>query len=233
MAPEPAHRIVVSKNGPYLVYGRLPIAMQTIVPNAERMSWDWLEGRSFDTDEEVALCRCGQSGHKPFCDGTHEKVHFNGRETASREPYAKLAETLPGPTMDLTDEENLCAFARFCDPGGKIWSLIERTDDPKVRDLVIREAGHCPSGRLVVHDRGNGNTHEPELPPSVGVVEDPALHVSGPLWVRGGVRVDSEDGQAYEVRNRVTLCRCGASRNKPFCDGSHASIKFRDGIPTP
>ena len=224
-------RIVVSENGPYLVYGRLPIALETIVPNAEKMSWDWREGRAFETGEAVALCRCGQSGHKPFCDGTHEKVHFNGRETASRAPYDELAETFPGPAMNLRDEEALCAFARFCDPGGKIWNLIERTDDPKVRELVIREAGHCPSGRLVVRDVGPGATHEPELPASVGIVEDPVLHVSGPLWVRGGVPVESADGRRYEVRNRQTLCRCGASRNKPFCDGSHASIKFRDGIP--
>jgi CDGSH-type Zn-finger protein len=231
MPNEKSPRIVVSQNGPYLVYGRIPIALQTIVPNAERMSWDWREGRSFDTDEEVALCRCGHSGHKPFCDGTHEKIHFNGRETASREPYAKRAETFPGPGMNLSDEESLCAFARFCDPGGKIWSLIERTDDPKVRELVIREAAHCPSGRLVVKDTATDAAHEPKLPPSVGIVEDPALRVSGPLWIRGGVPVESPDGRRYEVRNRVTLCRCGASQNKPFCDGSHASIKFQDGIP--
>ncbi len=50
----------------------------------------------------------------------------------------------------------------------------------------------------------------------------------GRLWLRGGIAVVSSDGFAYEVRNRVTLCRCGASDNKPFCDGSHAAIKFRD-----
>jgi CDGSH-type Zn-finger protein len=48
------------------------------------------------------------------------------------------------------------------------------------------------------------------------------------LWVRGGIPVISADGFAYEVRNRVTLCRCGASANKPFCDGSHYKISFRD-----
>ena len=71
---------------------------------------------------------------------------------------------------------------------------------------------------------------EPELPSSTGVVEDPALGVSGPLWVRGGITVESHDGRPYEVRTRVTLCPCGASNNMPFCNGSHASIKFKDGI---
>jgi CDGSH-type Zn-finger protein len=70
---------------------------------------------------------------------------------------------------------------------------------------------------------------EESLPVSIGVVEDPAEDCAGPLWLRGGIAVIAANGFAYEVRNRVTLCRCGASRNKPFCDGSHASIKFQDG----
>ena len=142
----------------------------------------------------------------------------------------RQAETFDGPTMTLSDAEDLCAFARFCDPGGQIWNLIEKTDDPKVRDLVIREANHCPSGRLVVHDKKTGEEIEHDLSKSIGVVEDPALECSGPLWVRGGIKIESQDGKPYEVRNRVTLCRCGASSNKPFCNGSHASIKFRDGL---
>jgi len=108
--------------------------------------------------------------------------------------------------------------------------LMDQTDDPEVRKLVIREANHCPAGRLVLHDKKSGEEIEHKLPPSIGVVEDPALGCSGPHWVRGGIRIESADGTPYEVRNRVTLCRCGASANKPFCNGSHASIRFRDGL---
>ena len=89
--------------------------------------------------------------------------------------------------MTLLDQENLCAFARFCDPGGKIWSLIERTDDATTRELVIREAAHCPSGRLVVVERKRGRPSSRTFPASIGVVEDPAMECSGPLWVRGGI----------------------------------------------
>lgn len=130
----------------------------------------------------------------------------------------------------LSDVEGLCAFARFCDPGGKIWGLMGETKDPEARALVIREAAHCPGGRLVVHDKKTGKEIEPKLPMSIGVVEDPALGCSGPLWVRGGIRIESESGIPYEIRNRVALCRCGVSDNKPFCNGSHASVKFRDGL---
>ena len=81
--------------------------------------------------------------------------------------------------------------------------------------------GQCPSGRLVVRDSVTGETLEPDLAPSIVLVEDPSEGVRGPVWVRGGISITSADGSTYEVRNRVTLCRCGASANKPFCDGSH------------
>lgn len=224
-------KIIVSKNGPYLVSGGIPISMQTITPNKEGFSWDWTEGRTFDAQtSEYALCRCGQSKNKPFCDGTHEKIGFEGKETATRKPYVRQAKKYDGPTMVLSDAENLCAFARFCDPEGQIWNLIEQTDNPAVRDLVIREANHCPAGRLVVHDKKTGKEIEHKLTPSIGVVEDPALGCSGPLWIRGGIPIESPDGKRYEVRNRVTLCRCGASSNMPFCNGSHASIQFKDEL---
>ncbi len=81
-----------------------------------------------------------------------------------------------------------------------------------------------------MHDKKTGKEIEHKLPPSIGVVEDPALGCSGPLWIRGGIRIESVNGTPYEVRNRVTLCRCGVSSDKPFCNGNHASIKFRDGL---
>ena len=51
----------------------------------------------------------------PFCDGTHAKIGFDGHETADREPYLKQAMEIDGPKLLLTDQENLCAFARFCE----------------------------------------------------------------------------------------------------------------------
>jgi hypothetical protein len=130
--------------------------------------------------------------------------------------------------MVLTDAQPLCAFARFCDPDGQVWNLIEETDDPAKQELVKHEAGHCPSGRLVAWDKATRKPYEPAFEPSLGLVEDPQLGVSGPLWVRGGIPIESADGTPYEVRNRVALCRCGGSANKPFCDGTHASLRFLD-----
>jgi len=209
-------KIAIAKDGPYLVSGGLPLSEQHIVTNAEGESLEYREGKKYPAQAQYALCRCGQSAKKPFCDGTHAKVKFNGAETASREPYLDQAETFEGPALSLTDVENLCAFARFCDPKGRIWNLVKKSDDPEIRKIVEFEAAHCPAGRLVVWDNKTGKAVEPELEPSVGLIEDTAKKVMGPIWVRGGIPITAADGKTYEVRNRVTLCRCGLSSNKPF-----------------
>jgi len=221
-------KVVVSKNGPYLVTGGIPLTRQTIVSDAAGDSEKWHESETFPAKPSYALCRCGHSASKPFCDGTHKKIGFDGTETASREPYLKEAHGLEGPAHTLADVESLCAGARFCDAHGKVWNQVERTQDAEVRANFVRQVGNCPSGRLVAWERESRAPIEPELPKSIGVTEDPTQKVSGPLWLRGGIPLMGADGFAYEVRNRVTLCRCGASENKPFCDGSHFRIGFRD-----
>ncbi|MDA4137350.1 MAG: CDGSH iron-sulfur domain-containing protein [Thaumarchaeota archaeon] len=230
MTEIPERKIVVSKDGPYVVSGGIPLTMEIIEPNDEGLSWNLKSAKTFKTEDDYRLCRCGHSKTKPFCDDSHAKIRFDGKETATRKPYERQADIFDGATMTLSDAEQLCAFSRFCDPGGKIWGLMGQTDDPDARKLAIREENHCLSGRLVLHDKKTGEDIEPKLKPSIGIVEDPALGCSGPLYVQGGIRVESEDGTPYEIRNRVALCRCGASVNKPFCNGSHASIRFRDGL---
>jgi CDGSH-type Zn-finger protein len=221
-------RVTVSENGPYMVTGDIPLAKQTITTNAEDGSEAWQEGSAVAHRETHALCRCGASRTKPFCDGSHLKIGFVGTETASRDTYLDQAKLLDGPILQFTDAESLCAFGRFCDPNGNVWSQVSQTDDRAVRTMFIRQVHECPSGRLVAWNKVSGKPVEHALPVSIGLIEDPEQQCSGPLWLRGGIPVVAADGFEYEVRNRVTLCRCGESKNKPFCDGTHAAIKFSD-----
>jgi len=223
--------ITVSKNGPYIVSGSVSLRLETIGVNDAGESTAWVGGKALPTSAQYALCRCGNSNKKPFCDGTHAKIGFDGTETASREPVMEQAQVLEGPSMQLADAEVLCAFARFCDPNGQVWNEVKDTDDPKVRTQFLQQVGNCPSGRLIAVDKHARESIEPKLPYSIGLVEDPSQNCSGPLWVRGGIPLVGADGQAYEIRNRMTLCRCGKSENKPFCNGAHAADpKFRDGL---
>jgi CDGSH-type Zn-finger protein len=227
-------KITITVDGPYLVEGALPLTHQHIVTNAQGESLSWREGLAVKapSTDRYALCRCGRSASKPFCDGTHQRAGFDGTETASRQPYEQQANHIEGPTLVLDDAEALCAFARFCDPKGQVWHLVLESDRPAAAGLVEQQAGDCPGGRLRARQRAQrhagGHAIEPHFEPSIGLVQDTAKGVSGPLWVRGGVEVQSADGSAYELRNRVALCRCGASGNKPFCDGSHVSSGFKD-----
>jgi CDGSH-type Zn-finger protein len=220
-------KITVTPNGPYLVEGSVPMARQTIVADDEGNSLEWREGEPFKVKTTFALCRCGQSANKPYCDGSHVRAGFDGTETANREPYLAQATEQQGPSLTLTDAQSLCASARFCDVAGQVWNLVEQAGDEAAR-LTAKEAAHCPSGRLVAWDRSSGEAIEPVFEPSIGIIDDPAQGIAGPIWVRGGIPIAGADGELYEVRNRVTLCRCGASKNKPFCDASHVAINFTE-----
>ena len=221
--------IRILKNGPYLISDSISMAKEIIASDQNGVALKWQPGEKYPEQETYALCRCGHSENKPYCDGSHIKSGFDGTETACRDKYISQAETYSGPDLVLTDVETLCAGGRFCHRAGNTWALTKKSANPKAKKLAIQEAGDCPSGRLVVWNKKTGKAIEPELSPSISVVEDPFRKVSGPLWVKGKVPIEAADGCQYEIRNRVTLCRCGKSKNKPFCDAGHIAAEFKDG----
>lgn len=219
-------KIKVTKNGPYQVSGKIPLKKESILVDVEGISEKWGEGQEFEVSSDYALCRCGNSKNKPFCDSSHVKSKFDGIETAGDELYLRNPETTDGPVLSLDDIEPLCSGSRFCDRKSGIWSLTENSNDIESKKIAIEEGCNCPSGRLLLHDKETGREIEPKLDPSISVVDDPAAGVGGPLWVKGGIPIESASNTKYETRNRVTLCRCGKSKNKPFCDASHVAVGF-------
>lgn len=224
--------ISIQQDGPYLVYGKPPIDQEIITPNEEGNSWSYKKGISMENSEEpIALCRCGYSKHKPCCDGTHSHVQWDSKETATKEPILSGAEKYEDLNLVLNDNKKYCAIARFCDAKKDIWELMEEPYTDKEKELIKYMEEHCPSGRLILKNQSTGEIYEPDLEASIGIIEDPVMKVSGPLWIKGGIRIESSDGSSYEIRNRVTLCRCGHSTNKPFCDGNHIKFEFQDNMP--
>jgi CDGSH-type Zn-finger protein len=222
-------RVKIVKNGPFLVYGKIPLIKLLINTDKVGYPYEWLEKKEYPQEEEYAICRCGQSKNKPYCDGSHEKVGFEGTENASKEHYIDGAKKIEGPDLLLTDNHSLCNHAGFCTRAGGIGYLVMHSDNTEAKKTAIQIASNCNSGRFVVYDKETGNPIEPDFEPSIAITEEPEKGVSGPIWVRGGIPIESSDGTVYEVRNRVTLCRCGKSSNKPFCDGTHIMIGFNDG----
>lgn len=226
---EKNQKVLITKNGPYLVSGNLPMFKEIETVGKEGEPETWKKGEKYPKHENYSLCRCGKSKNPPYCDGTHTDVGFDGRETATHKPYLKQAKTISGPDLDMTDAKELCATARFCHLSGGTWNNVVNSDNPAAKKIAIQTACNCPSGRLVVKNKKTGKPIEPKLKPSIGIIEDPQMKVSGPIWLKGGIELESSEGTKYETRNRMTLCRCGQSSNKPFCDGSHIAIKFNDG----
>lgn len=225
---KPSQKIKVTKDGPYIVTGWVPLSKEYIVRDKDGIPIEWKKGAKHQVKESYALCRCGSSTTKPFCDGTHVKIEFDGTEEASMEPYRSNAGLIQGPEIDMNDNRDLCAGQQFCHRAGGVWDLVEKGEDPESKDLVVEITGKCPTGRLVALSK-DGEDIEPKFPKEIALTEDPYRRVSGPLWVKGCIPVISADEIQYEVRNRITLCRCGHSENKPLCDGTHISEGFKDG----
>lgn len=215
-------RIRVLRDGPYEVIGA-PLARtgQVETEYGEPVDYEPLE--PLEVGARYRLCRCGNSSTKPFCDDTHEDG-FDGTEVADRGPRAARASTWPGVGVVMTDDYSLCTQAGYCgDRFTRVWEMIDETEDPSVRERLQRMVSLCPSGRLAYAAAQGEPDVEPAFEPHVALCRD------GPILVRGSIEVESEDGEPYEVRNRVALCRCGRSRNKPFCDGTHKRVGFREG----
>lgn len=214
--------ITVTPQGPYVVKGAPPHRARPLSSDqGEPLAWE--HDPPLRADGEYALCRCGGSSSKPFCDGTHETRDWDGTETAPTSTYDERAKAVRGQGITVRDDKSLCEHAGFCATRTtNVWALVREGGSTEARSQVAGMVERCPSGRLTYRVEGADHDLEPPLAEGVAVVDD------GPLWVTGGVPVTRADGAPFEARARVTLCRCGASKNKPLCDGSHASVGFAD-----
>ncbi len=214
-------KIKIRPNGPYVVEGDIPLVRKTRVMSELGEALTWKTEAVLETSGAYALCRCGQSDAKPFCDGNHARCSFDGTETADTRDRAERAVDYPGTKLVVKHDRTICAFATFCENKvTDVWDMAEKTGDTVVRAQVMAMVERCPSGALTYELQPEGVTVEPDLPQQISVTEN------GPLWVTGNIPIERADGQPCETRNRVTLCRCGQSKNKPFCDGTHIDIKF-------
>ena len=215
-------RVEVTENGPYRVHGGLALVRTAQVETEYGEPVEWAPDDPIPTrTAEYDLCRCGNSSRKPFCDSTHERIAFDGKEVADRGTYDERAYPYRGGDLTMNDDVSVCTQAGYCgDRFRNVWAMIIDAADPAVAERIRHMSKLCPSGRLVTQPDGAPERDEIPYEPAVAVIEN------GPIWVRGGVQVVAADGEGYEVRNRQTLCRCGQSQNKPFCDGSHKEFGF-------
>jgi CDGSH-type Zn-finger protein len=201
--------IECSPNGPY------------VVRNLETLRNS--RGESIPVEPVVALCRCGGSANKPFCDGTHKKNGFSGAKLV--EAGADRRDDYRGRRITIHDNRAICAHAGHCTDG--LGAVFKYGSEPWIDpdgaaiDAVIDTIRRCPSGALS-YSLDEVEQQGPAGQPAITVTKD------GPYAVVGGVGLTGQRWGQGASMEHYTLCRCGATKNKPFCDGSHWSIEFKD-----
>ena len=210
-----AARIEVTNHGPYRVTG--DVVIFDAEGNLLRHGGTW------------CLCRCGGSRNKPFCDVTHGLKGFDGSESADHGAIADRRDSYPADGVTVYDDRTVCAHFGQC--SDRLPAVFRAAAEPFVDphnaapDSIAEVVAGCPSGALAYARGRDGDTVETAAEPSITPIVD------GPYRVRGAIQVVGADGRPYEARARQTLCRCGQSGNKPFCDGSHWYAGFRDPLP--
>jgi CDGSH-type Zn-finger protein len=207
-------KIACLPNGPYYL---LDDAEAKPVANLRRE-----DGSEFRSVRGMALCRCGGSAKKPFCDGTHGRNGFSDRKLA--DPAADRRVAYAGKSITIFDNRSICAHAGFCTD--RLKSVFRMSAEPwvyadgaSVEDIVAT-IEKCPCGALSYAKDGL-EAGSPRREPLVTVMND------GPYAVTGGVELLTRFGEGAS-REHYTLCRCGGSKNKPFCDGTHWHVGFKD-----
>lgn len=201
--------IAVLKDGPY------------IVRDLENLKNS--KGQSIPVNHSVALCRCGQSTDKPFCTGAHAAVGFSGKKEEGRVP--DRMDDYEGKEITVHDNRGVCSHRGHCtDHLPEVFRMKHRPwidPDAANPDEIARVIEMCPSGSLSYTK--DGVLHK-DLNRDFKII----VSKDGPYDVEGGIEFQDPEGNAPESKEHYTLCRCGGSRNKPFCDGQHWSIKFKD-----
>ena len=196
-------------NGPYLV------------ENLEALTNS--KGGALATKEVLALCRCGCSTTKPFCSGMHKQVGFNSAHLSDGSLDRRV--DYQGDGITIHDNRGICAHSGFCtDNLREVWRLKQEPwIDPHEATAgeIAAVVRMCPSGALS-YSIGGVEHRDREGSPTILVSRN------GPYFVNGGIELVDAPGGDGASREHYTLCRCGQSRNKPFCDGSHWAAEFND-----
>lgn len=181
------------------------------------------KGESIQTQPEMYLCRCGGSANKPYCDGTHIKIGFRSDKLPGRVP--DRMDNYSGKGITIHDNRGVCAHSGYCtDNSPSVFKMgTEPWIDPDnaAPEEIAGTITLCPSGALS-YTKDNVLFKNREHSPAITVSKD------GPHRAVGSIELNDPEGSKPESKEHYTLCRCGASKNKPFCSGAHWNINFKD-----
>ncbi len=178
----------------------------------------FFQDSSIDIENNLFLCRCGRTSSQPFCDGTHAKVGFSSQNELEDE----IIQEYQAEKIKVTFNRSICAGAAACVRGFpqiyKSASVDWINPDGGSVDDVINSIKACPSGALSYEIDSHKILESYEI-------EKFEIIKNGPINIKGKVELKNVEWSSFANKEKFTLCRCGASKNKPFCDYSHASLE--------
>lgn len=205
--------ITPTENGPYEVRGCRRLT---------RLG----DGTEYPVEETMWLCRCGGSKSKPFCDGTHQTNGFTDAKADDRVPDRR--EDYGGRGITIHDNRGICAHAARCTEGLKaVFKLGEEPwidPDGAPVEQVVAQVEQCPSGALSYSIDGVEHRDRDAQPEML-------VAPNGPYAIKGGAELEHTMWGEGASREHFDLCRCGKSRNKPFCSGAHWDHHFDEHAP--
>lgn len=178
------------------------------------------ESQNITIKTSVFFCRCGQSKKQPYCDGTHKRIGFNDKKEISNDTLQHYE----GKDISITFNRSICSGAAQCvekyshiysSEGSTDWIFPDKGNSEEIKQSII----NCPSGALsfqINQKQSSGETYEKSR---IDIVK------KGPLHIKGDITLEGISFSTNANKQKYSLCRCGASQNKPFCDYSHASLK--------
>lgn len=190
----------------------------TVVPNGPLKVSDVESlrfcGQPVEVEGDVYLCRCGESSKAPFCDGSHARTGFVGETPAIEQKGVKNWE---GASLRTFFNPNACMHARYCKPLAELRAK-EVEGDVDAAQAIMRVVDSCPSGALSYETKTELTEPSRRAGVDVDIMEGGEIRVQ---------RAFDINATLYERRDesRGTLCRCGLSKAKPWCDGMHAARK--------
>ncbi|MGY5874214.1 MAG: CDGSH iron-sulfur domain-containing protein [Candidatus Thorarchaeota archaeon] len=202
--------VVFDKWGPYMVVGKPKLTNS--------------KGEELSLDNVASLCRCGESKNKPYCDGSHGPANFSGEKESDRRED-KVIE-YEGKEITILDNRGVCSADGACvRESPNVFNKDKKPawifpDEDSVR-RTIETIEKCPSGALS-YKIGTQRIQNLDRAPAIKVAKN------GPLEFVGWIKLIDDMGSKPESLEHYTLCRCGASKNKPFCDNRHKKIEFKD-----
>jgi CDGSH-type Zn-finger protein len=185
-------------------------------------------GGTIKASAKMALCRCGLSANKPFCDGSHNAAGFSSVSDKSkiRNTPIKYTGNVEDTEVTVHYTPVLCSHAAECvkaskamfDPSRKPWIMPE---NGAMADMLAA-ISNCPSGALRLEVTKTAPQH------MVNGDVEVVVERNGPYRVKNA-GLEAEFNGAGASQTKYVLCRCGLSKNKPFCDGTHYEDGWKDG----